>query len=81
MSKNEKKSLSKAVGEWDNGFGDREKINYTSNEIRNAFLANRRYNQMMRSNQLQLILRGSASKTVQMPTRMMLISIAILTVI
>ena len=62
MSKKEKKLLSKAVGEWDNGFSDREKINYTYNEIRNAFLADRRYNQMMRLNQLQLILRGSASK-------------------
>lgn len=62
MNKKEKKPLSKAVGEWDNGFSDREKIDYTYNEIRNAFLADRRYNQMMRVNQLQLILRGSASK-------------------
>ena len=62
MNKKEKKPLSKAVGEWDNGFSDREKIDYTYNEIRNAFLADRRYNQMMRVNQLQLILRGSATK-------------------
>ena len=62
MSKKEKKPLSKAVGEWDNGFSDREKVDYTYNEIRNAFLADRRYNRMMRVNQLQLILRGSASK-------------------
>ena len=62
MSKKEKKPLSKAVGEWDNGFSDREKISYTYNEIHNAFLADRRYNQMMRVNQLQLILRGSATK-------------------
>ena len=29
MSKKEKKPLSKAVGEWDNGFSDREKVDYT----------------------------------------------------
>ena len=37
MSKKEKKPLSKAVGEWDNGYINTPKIDYTLDQLERAF--------------------------------------------
>ena len=46
MSKKEKKPLSKAVGEWDNGYINTPKIDYTFSQLERAFRAYPKYNFM-----------------------------------
>ena len=62
MSKKEKKPLSKAVGEWDNGYINTPKIDYTLGQLERAFRAYPKYKKLLNSDQLRIVLRGSPKK-------------------
>lgn len=62
MSRKNKEPLSKAVGEWDNGSNNKDKIDITFQEVKKAISTDSRYKQMAEFNQLQLNLRGSSTK-------------------
>ena len=62
MSKKEKKPLSKAVGEWDNGYINTPKIDYTLDQLERAFRAYSKYKKLLNSDRLRIVLRGSPKK-------------------
>ena len=62
MSKKEKKPLSKAVGEWDNGYINTPKIDYTFGQLERAFRAYPKYKKLLNSDRLRIVLRGSPKK-------------------
>ena len=62
MSKKEKKPLSKAVGEWDNGYINTPKIDYTLGQLESAFRAYPKYKKLLNSDRLRIVLRGSPKK-------------------
>ena len=62
MSKKEKKPLSKAVGEWDNGYINTPKIDYTLGQLERAFRAYPKYKKLLNSDRLRIVLRGSPKK-------------------
>ena len=62
MSKKEKKPLSKAVGEWDNGYLNTPKIDYTLGQLESAFRAYPKYKKLLNSDRLRIVLRGSPKK-------------------
>ena len=62
MSKKEKKPLSKTVGEWDNGYINTAKIDYTMGQLESAFRACPKYKKLLNSDRLHIALRGSPKK-------------------
>ena len=62
MNKKEKKPLSKAVGEWDNGYINTPKIDYTFGQLERAFRAYPKYKKLLNSDRLRIVLRGSPKK-------------------
>ena len=62
MSKVQKQPLSKIIGQWDNGYINTPKINYTMDQLERAFRACKKYKKLLNSDQLRIVLRGSPKK-------------------
>lgn len=62
MSKVQKQPLSKIIGQWDNGYINTTKIDYTMDQLERAFRACQKYKKLLNSDQLRIVLRGSPKK-------------------
>ena len=62
MSKVQKLPLSKVIGQWDNGYINTPKIDYTMDQLERAFRACQKYKKLLNSDQLRIVLRGSPKK-------------------
>ena len=62
MSKVQKLPLSKVIGQWDNGYINTPKIDYTMDQLERAFRACPKYKKLLNSDQLRIVLRGSPKK-------------------
>ena len=62
MSKVQKQPLSKIIGQWDNGYINTPKIDYTMDQLERAFRACQKYKKLLNSDQLRIVLRGSPRK-------------------
>ena len=62
MSKVQKQPLSKIIGQWDNGYINTPKIDYTMDQLERAFRACPKYKKLLNSDQLRIVLRGSPKK-------------------
>ena len=62
MSKVQKQPLSKVIGQWDNGYVNTPKIDYTMDQLERAFRACQKYKKLLNSDQLRIVLRGSPKK-------------------
>ena len=62
MSKVQKQPLGKVIGQWDNGYINTPKIDYTMDQLERAFRACPKYKKLLNSDQLHIVLRGSPKK-------------------
>ena len=62
MSKVQKQPLGKVIGQWDNGYINTPKIDYTMDQLERAFRACPKYKKLLNSDQLRIVLRGSPKK-------------------
>ena len=62
MSKLQKQPLGKVIGQWDNGYINTPKIDYTMDQLERAFRACPKYKKLLNSDRLRIVLRGSPKK-------------------
>ena len=62
MSKVQKQPLGKVIGQWDNGYINTPKIDYTMDQLERAFRACPKYKKLLNSDRLRIVLRGSPKK-------------------